>query len=107
MSAGKKILEKDIEAYLRDQCMAQGWNPKKNISDPIRGGTSGFPDQTIVLPYPNTLYVECKAPNTWHAWATTSAQSAGTGSRTWARRGAPSAAASGRPTKRRARTERA
>lgn len=64
MSAGKKILEKDVEGYLCDECRKLGWNPKKNISDPIRGGTPGFPDQTIVLPYPNTLYVECKAPKT-------------------------------------------
>lgn len=59
-----KILEKDVEGYLRSKVMAQGWDIHKNISDPIKGGTPGFPDDTVILPYPTVLFVECKQPKT-------------------------------------------
>ena len=45
--APKKILEKDVEGYLRDEVQRRGWGIRKNVSDPIKGGTPGFPDDTI------------------------------------------------------------
>lgn len=60
----EKILEKDVEGYLRDEVRSQGWDIHKNISDPVKGGTPGFPDDTIILPYPTVLFVECKQPKT-------------------------------------------
>lgn len=62
--AKEKILEKDIEDYLRDEVKRRGWDIHKNISDPRRGGTPGFPDETVILQFPNVLFVECKQPKT-------------------------------------------
>ena len=59
-----KILEKDIEAYLKDRVREMGWGIHKNISDPRRGGTPGMPDDTIILADREVAWVECKNPQT-------------------------------------------
>lgn len=63
MSAAKKIQEKEIEGYLRDEVQSRGWLIRKNISDPRRGGTPGFPDDTIIMRFPYSVNVECKRPD--------------------------------------------
>lgn len=64
MTTKKKILEKDVEAYLRDEVRSRGGVAHKNISDPRRGGTPGRPDQECVFSWPVLVQVECKAPDT-------------------------------------------
>lgn len=59
-----KVLEKDVEGYLRDEVRSHGWDIHKNISDPKRGGTPGFPDDTIIMRHPYVHFVECKNPQT-------------------------------------------
>lgn len=59
-----KVLEKDVEGYLRDQVRSLGWGIHKNVSDPIKGGTPGFPDDTVIFEYPYVAFVECKQPKT-------------------------------------------
>lgn len=58
----KRLLEKDIEAHLRDEVRARGWGIRKYINDPIRGGTAGTPDQIVTLPGKIVAWVECKQP---------------------------------------------
>lgn len=60
----EKILEKDVEGYLRDEAHARGWHIRKNVSDPVKGGTPGFPDDTITMRFPYSVNVECKSPKT-------------------------------------------
>jgi len=59
----KRIAEKDIEGYLRDEAQRMGWGIHKNISDPRKGGTPGLPDDVITLPSARVAWVECKAPD--------------------------------------------
>jgi len=65
----KQLTEKDIEAYFRDECKSRGWGCYKNISDPRRGGTPGFPDRTVVLPSGMVVFVELKSPKTINSYA--------------------------------------
>ena len=60
----EKIQEKDVEGYLRDEVNKRGWLIRKNINDPIKGGTPGFPDDTITLRFPYSVNVECKSLKT-------------------------------------------
>ena len=60
----RKVLEKDVEGYLRDEVKLHGWDIHKNISDPVKGGTPGFPDDTIIMKFPYVAFVECKQPKT-------------------------------------------
>lgn len=62
--SGDKVLEKDIEGYLRDECRSRGMDIHKNISDPRRGGTPGLPDNTVILADMRVAWVEVKRPGT-------------------------------------------
>jgi len=60
-----KVLEKDVEAYLRDRVLAIGCGCHKYINDARRGGTPGFPDRIVILPDGYApYYVEVKRPDT-------------------------------------------
>lgn len=59
-----KILEKDVEGYLRDQVKAIGVDCHKYINDPRRGGTPGLPDDILVLPDMRMIWAEVKRPDT-------------------------------------------
>lgn len=59
-----KILEKDIEGYLRDLARSAGIGVHKQISDPRRGGTPGMPDQLLILPDAHVWWAEVKRPGT-------------------------------------------
>ena len=54
----KKISEKVIEEYLRDQVKSKGGKAYKFVSP----GNAGVPDRMIVLPGCEIFFVELKAP---------------------------------------------
>ena len=54
----KKISEKAIEEYLRDQVKSRGGKAYKFVSP----GNAGVPDRMIVLPGCEIFFVELKAP---------------------------------------------
>ena len=54
----KKISEKVIEEYLRDQVKSKGGKAYKFVSP----GNAGVPDRMIVLPGSEVFFVELKAP---------------------------------------------
>ena len=56
--AVKKILEKDIEKYLRDEIKKVGGVAYKFVSP----GNSGVPDRLVLLPGRWSFFVELKAP---------------------------------------------
>ena len=56
--AVKKILEKDIENYLRDEIKKVGGIAYKFVSP----GNAGVPDRLVLLPGRWSFFVELKAP---------------------------------------------
>lgn len=54
----KKISEKAIEEYLRDQAKSKGGKAYKFVSP----GNAGVPDRMVVLPGCEIFFVELKAP---------------------------------------------
>lgn len=64
MAMPKKVLEKDVQAAIRDGVLRLGYGTRKYFSDVRRGGTPGTPDIIVELRDQVVIWIECKQPAT-------------------------------------------